>query len=328
MTIIETIQQQLPNKTRKFNAEAIIDFYSISARTGYLPSYRTMQKIFGKHHEVIQQLLIDNKIISISKDAYFTMTDRLGVKSISKIKRRIKYELNTDDIDESTNVYYQKFLDLKNNNLILNKKDLMIINHIEDTISRSTIDGKPLPFNFLKKKKNRIYSNYSCLPKETRTNIHIDNKPTVSLDLTSASLQILSQTNFGYGLDHKLYFDFINSDDFYTDQANKLGLTRDEVKILWNKSIFGEWFSTDKRLIEQYPEFFNILRRYKRKNGYSQLSSLYFKLEYDIMSEIMSISALNKKDYLPLHDCLIVKEEDVSYISKLFIEKKLKFKIN
>lgn len=315
-------------KPLKIDTQAVLDFFGIYTNQNYLPSYRILRLVLGSKYSQILQHLIDHQIISVSDDRYFFYTNRYGEKKGTRLKRKVKYLLPTQNIDITTNSYHRKLQELYQANRITDKKDLLIINAIQSTLERSTLNGQKLDLNYLKKIKDRLYSDYSTLGSETRSQILIDNQKTISIDLTATVLQLLSQTNFGYGFDQKLYFDFMQSTDFWSDQAIILKIPRQEVKELWSKVLFGDWYCIDTRLTSQYPLFFNNVKKFKNKFGYKEMSRFFFHLEWVEMSDIMMNLAINKIDFLPIHDCLIVKVSDCELVSNLFENKNLKFKIN
>jgi len=287
-------------------------------------SYRTMRQIFGskKYEKTISTLLENNDLKLIRASKVFEVEGLGGSRIV--LRTKAKYATKSKVTNINDNPYYQKLMLLLENNKV-SSKDSLIISQIKKTIAVSTIDGKAIDMEYFKKKTHRYYSDYVGLPKETRKKIKIDGKKTISIDLKSSVIQLLSKSKLNGSFDNQLYFDYLYNPDFWLFQSKKLGLTREETKELWVSSIFG--FKQDSRLETLYPIFFQNIKNIKIKFGYKFVSKIYFALEEEIMTEIMTELAINNKYFLPVHDCIIVQENEYGFVSDIFKNYKLKFSI-
>lgn len=286
-------------------------------------SYPVMRSVLGRWEEFKEDLINTNKITKITPELRIKNEFR-GKVIYSVLASKYKYNgEKTVNIEE--NPYYIKLNSDKVRKRI-SGKDLAILDHINKTLSRTTVNGELITNNYLTISKSRIYSDFVQFKKETRKDIKIDNQKTISFDLRSSVIQLFSQTNLGgMGYDHKLFFDFKNNPDFWLFISKKMNKTRDEVKDLFMTALFGNY--VPKEIFSLYPVFFFNLSVLKKKFGYLEASNLYFKLEKNVMGELMETLMLNRIDFLPVHDCLIVKESDYGFVREVFESNNLKYSL-
>jgi hypothetical protein len=90
--------------------------------------------------------------------------------------------------------------------------------------------------------------------------------------------------------------------------------------------VFCDVWQQDTRL-DVIP-FFKSLRGFKYKNGYKFVHYIYQICETRLMDEIYKSLALNKIDFLPMHDSLIFKLSDYGVVTDMVSEiTKVEFKI-
>ena len=308
------------NQKKRKDKEAFINWV-IQENDGKLFSYNTMSKVLGRYENIKEDMIKEGTILrkrmnGFNKVVYGDTVITIFYKSI--------YSSNSKLGDFSNNPYLRKlkvlFKDKK-----LNKKESLIISSIIETMSKTTLEGAPLPLTYIKKKGDRIYYDVTNLKKEERKKIKIDGNKTIGIDLSAAQLQLLSKTNFGFGYDNHLFFLSTNSQDIWGDISKKMGISRDKTKEMFITSINGRYHHPE--VVKLFPTFFHNLYKYKKEHGYKAISQLYFKLENLVMEEIMLNLALNNINFLPIHDCLIIEEKNYSFVSSLFSGLKLKYKI-
>jgi hypothetical protein len=290
----------------------------IQTNKGKMFTYNSIRKTLGRFEDLRDEMINNGELTVITKSRRYE-TQYNG--ELIKIFTKTIYKSSEANIED--NFYVNKLFNLLEKGL-LDKKDTAIVQSIKNTISVSTLDGKPIPLTYSKDKGNRYYSDYISIPKEDRKRIKIDNKKTISIDLSASQLQLLAKTNI-YGFDNDLVFDIMNSKDIWGDISKKMGLSKDETKKLFIESINGRFIH--KNVYDTYPQFFSNLIRYKKEMGYKAVSQLYFKIENSVMSDIMTNLMINKIHFLPVHDCIIVQEEHYSYVTELFNERRLKYKL-
>jgi len=310
----------MKNKIKQQQKEEFIQ-WNISINKGKLFSYSTLNKVLNKFESIRDQMIEDNKISLIRRNSFKIIKNG---DSLLKTQFKAIYHTNIKIKDIKYNPYY-----LKLNKLMelgkLRSDDTLIIKSIKKTLELSTINDQPIETKYLKYKGNRLYYDVTNLPKEERKKIKIDGNKTISFDLSASQLQLLGTMDFGYGYDHRLFFFINSSKDIWGDISKKMGISREKTKEMFIKSINGKFVYPEIRQI--FPQFFFNLDCFKKELGYKAVSELYFQIEKDIMSNIMSELTLNKINYLPIHDCLIVEEKNYSFVSSLFQTQNLKYKI-
>jgi len=310
----------MKNKIKQQQKEEFIQ-WNISINKGKLFSYSTLNKVLNKFESIRDQMIEDNKISLIRRNSFKIIKNG---DSLLKTQFKAIYHTNIKIKDIKYNPYY-----LKLNKLMelgkLRSDDTLIIKSIKKTLELSTINNQPIETKYLKYKGNRLYYDVTNLPKEERKKIKIDGNKTISFDLSASQLQLLGTMDFGYGYDHRLFFFINSSKDIWGDISKKMGISREKTKEMFIKSINGKFVYPEIRQI--FPQFFFNLDCFKKELGYKAVSELYFQIEKDIMSNIMSELTLNKINYLPIHDCLIVEEKNYEIVSNLFKRNNLKYKI-
>ena len=310
----------MKNKIKQQQKEEFIQ-WNISINKGKLFSYSTLNKVLNKFESIRDQMIEDNKISLIRRNSFKVIKNG---DSLLKTQYKAIYHTDTKIKDIKHNPYY-----LKLNKLMelgkLRSNDTLIIKSIKKTLELSTINNQPIETKYLKYKGNRLYYDITNLPKELRKSIKIKGNKTISFDLSASQLQLLGTMDFGYGYDNRLFFFINNSKDIWSDLAKQTNLTREEIKDKFIKSINGKFVYPEIRQI--FPQFFFNLDSFKKELGYKAVSELYFQIEKDIMSNIMSELTINNINYLPIHDCLIVEENNYEIVSNLFKRNNLKYKI-
>ena len=310
----------MKNKIKQQQKEEFIQ-WNISINKGKLFSYSTLNKVLNKFESIRDQMIEDNKISLIRRNSFKVIKNG---DSLLKTQYKAIYHTDTKIKDIKYNPYY-----IKLNKLMelgkLRSNDTLIIKSIKKTLELSTINNQPIETKYLKYKGNRLYYDVTNLPKELRKLIKIRGNKTISFDLSAAQLQLLGTIDFGYGYDNKLFFFIKNSKDIWGDLAKQNCLTREEIKDKFIKSINGRFVYPEIRQI--FPQFFFNLDCFKKELGYKAVSELYFQIEKDIMSNIMTELAINNINFLPIHDCLIVEEKNYEVVSNSFKRNNLKYKI-
>lgn len=310
----------MKNKIKQQQKEEFI-LWNISINKGKLFSYSTLNKVLNKFESIRDEMIEDNKISLIRRNSFKIIKNG---DSLIKTQYKAIYDTNIKIKDIKHNPYYVKLNKLMEFGK-LRSDDTLIIKSIKKTLELSTINNQPIETKYLKYKGNRLYYDVTNLPKELRKLIKIKGNKTISFDLSASQLQLLGTMDFGYGYDNKLFFFVKNSKDIWSELSKQTGLTREEIKDKFIKSINGKFVYPEIRQI--FPQFFFNLDSFKKELGYKAVSELYFQIEKDIMSNIMIELTINNIHYLPIHDCLIIEENNYEIVSNLFKRNNLKYKI-
>lgn len=301
------------NLTKTEKKQHLIDFivYSIS-NFNKIPSYYYLERILGRRPEQkIDELIQSGEIeLTIQKKVYSFKNELTGDKITCSRKREYKTKLVVEDI--KNNFYYNK---LKNMDKNPNKKCKivdMLLNTIAETLQKTTIDGSPVSTDVIFK-KGRFYSEYTNFEKSKRNRLKIDGEETSSIDIKSSVLQLMVKS--GQFNDDKLLND-LNSEDFWSDMATRMGISREELKEDFIKNIFGNY--TEAKYYREYKSFFSKIFNIRSGFGYKMVFNIYQELEWSLMSKIYETMMINGKNFLPMHDCIIVKNSDVKFVEELF----------
>jgi len=286
--------------------------YSIN-KFNKIPSFYYLERVIGRRPNLIINELIQSKVIILTKKQEYLKTFRnktTGNLICETTQREFKTKLVIDDIRD--NFYYQKLKNLKAKPERKCKVVDMILSSVAETLQKTTIDGSPVSTDVIFK-KGRFYSEYTNFEKSKRNRLKIDGEETSSIDIKSSVLQLMVKS--GQFDDEKLLND-LNSEDFWSDMATRMGVSRRKLKKDFIKNIFGK--QTKPKYYREYKSFFSKIFNIRSRHGYKMVYQLYQSLELDLMSEIYKTMILNKKDFLPMHDCIIVKNSDVKFVEELF----------
>jgi hypothetical protein len=273
------------------------------------------------------------EIISIRTKNFY---DKLAQVSNNVISRNLinlysKIELPTQDeiLEEGKRLVKIGYTKKGKKLTIRNKKS---DNHWKDTSKRTFVEDNIELFNYLtsngfmipiigdEKSGGRVVDSFTLMPSWIRNLIKIGGESIVELDYSTLHPNLAKKI---YGGDDKTIT--------HKMVADELGISVSEAKIehlsFFNKrwsqmegsKLFAYYFSKERVMLD------NI---FKDKNNYKNTSMKLFKMEVEIMTEV--ISRLNNKGVyvLYIYDALACKQSDENLVRKIMKEVSNEFGLN
>lgn len=303
---VKKVINEMPfNKTVKINSIKIYASLYLKSHLknsqGYFPISSEYLKSINVRYYKIMDYFIDKKIIDFYKKAYqdekdiFNTIYRKSYNVEKGICARYKFLINTEigdeiDIDMKTNKTNRWYQIIENS---------LIDNGFDIKITRDSF-GRRVHHSAIRDYKKDFKGYYT-------------------IDSISSQPRLLYNYLKDKGIiDNNFNEIFEKEEDFYLETANKLGFdgSKDE-KRLQCKDLFMFWINGDGyvpcfNIHKIYPNVSKFLKSYKRGN-YKNVGSLLQRLESkiwidDILNDIPCEWAL------PVHDSVIVKEEDVDNV--------------
>lgn len=303
-------KQGNPIKNPKINHEQVLEAYSylIHLTKGSL-STRLLRLTFTDKAKTFTQILEDTGYIQLVKP-----TNTIKIKFEDGTTQYVSTPNKYSSIRTIRNIEENRYIKSLWKKLDSRKDEYQwLLDSMSETLSKTTLDGESIGTD-IKYKKGRYYGPHTNIKKEERKNLRIDGKRTLSYDIMSSVFQLLS-INKIEGIE-PITFEELD------DIKLKLQITKCELI----KQIFCNPYLQDVRL-DKWP-FFKSLKSFKYDNGHKMVYYLYQKCETTLMNNIYETLTLNKISYLPLHDCVIIKETDYGVMSDIIREiTNVKFKI-
>jgi hypothetical protein len=307
-------------KNPRIKADEVLQMFAwlLTKQESYSIDVRLLRAVFtDKASQFMSILKSSGAILELSPARHIVIGKENGGTEYYTIPAKygtsfLQLEGNIED-----NSYYKRFVDKVKNNKNFNKyQDILdILDNVTNTLSSSTIDGESISTE-IKYKKGRFYSNYTSFSKEKRQNIKIDNTSTISFDIKSSVIQLLTK-NIIAGIEgQQELIDIINNGgDVYEFFAKKVGKTRDEVK----KDVIKQIFMHPSQMSADYLniEFFKSVQKFKYDNGYKTIYKIYSFLERKLMIDIYNSMIMNNIKFLPMHDAIIVKSTDKEKVNSI-----------
>lgn len=306
-------KQGNPIKNPRINSEQVLEAYSylIEKSKGKLTT-RILRLTFTDKAKDFTNILCQSGFIKQTKKSN-TIKVTYGDGGSEYVSTPNQYTCSYNVSNDITNNRYINTL----YNKLESRKDEYgwLYDIIADTISRTTLDGKNINQEF-KYKKGRYYASYTGENKDVRKRLKIDGKKTLSYDIKSSVFQLLSYNKVD-GIEA------LNiKGDIYEVIGKEFNLSKEEIL----QQVFCDVWQQDKRL--DIIPFFSTLRTFKYNHGYKMVHTIYQILETKLMNDIYTSLALNKIDFLPMHDSLIFKECDYSKVTEMVKSvTKVEFKI-
>lgn len=289
-----------PIKNPRIKYEEVLEAYS------YLITI-----LKGKVSQRILRLAFTDK----SKDFTNILLDTGYIKKLRESNTiSIKFEDGTSKYVSTTNVFSNtkeikkvkenKYIDSLYKKIKVKEEYQWLTEKIEDTLSRTTLDGKQIGTE-IQFNKGRYYGPHSIMSKEIRKRLRIDNEETHSLDIRFSIFQLLSKNNIE-GI--KPISNITLNNDFYKRMERDFGLDKEELL----KQVFCHQSQQVKEL--DIVPFFSSLRDFKIKYGYKFVHYVYQLCETKLMTEIYQLLRMNSIDFLPMHDSVIFKVKDTDRV--------------
>lgn len=303
-----------PIKNPRIQYKQVLEAYSFlinNSRDGKV-STRLLRLAFTDKANTFTKILLQTEYIKLkglSRSIKISLTD----SNDKWLRLSPQYTCSNEVTDIKGNIYIERLI--KKLKQPKNNKYQYILDAISDTLSRTTLNGESIDTNFTYK-KGRYYGAWTTMSKETRKKLRIDNTKTLSYDIKSSVIQLLSYNK----IDGIIPMD--NISDFYGEIESKFGLKKEDII----RNIFCHPKQQDKKL-DYYP-FFLTLRGFKYEFGYKTVHTIYQMLETELMGRIYETLTLNNIDFLPMHDAFIFKQTDYSNVGILLAEiTNVKFKL-
>ena len=287
-----------PIKKPRINYEQVLDAYTYIIQNGEgRVSKRLLRLAFTDKEKDFTEVLKETGYIKELKQSRKVKIELEGGR-VEFISSPTVFSCDKREVSKEDNRYIQSLL----KKLDKRKGEFgWFLENIKDTLSRTTYEGKEVSTD-VKYTKGRYYTDYTSLPKEQRMKLKIDGKKTTSLDIKSAVIQILSK-NYVEGITP-----MVMTDTLYKDIEKETGLDKEGIL----KSIFCHPKQQPKEL-DIYP-FFSSVKNFKYNNGYKFIHYVYQWLETRTMNSIYELLCMNGIDVLPMHDSIIIKEEDTERV--------------
>jgi hypothetical protein len=327
-----------------------------------------LQKILGKDYNKYVNLLISGGYIttdykySVGSSRVYSLTDKVNKKGIKKYDNKYynkSIHILTSQLDSrlsKKDLYLRdKLIEWRNldrikfddNSKVLKKIKKLREENYDAYYSQLYLYEKitdKSQFTFTTDKNgNRIYTNFSNLKKDLRSNIRIDGENIVELDIKNSQFQFLSlylNTKFGlktkdtmdfYDKCHKgiLYDDMVKSirirkkDNtfFDRDDFKRLALNwlyAENIQSLSNNEKSKLYFINQYFKIK-YPTIHNWITQLKStKDGGKLLSHQLQKVEADLMiKKIQYELALKNIACLSTHDSIYVSKSNIKELERI-----------
>ncbi len=173
-------------------------------------------------------------------------------------------------------------------------------------------------------KTGRIFHNFSNIKKEYRKCIlDSEDLPLVDIDISNSQpffLSLILIANNICGNDVELYHELTKQGKLYDYIADKCNQNRSYVKDKIIIMLFGknEWeFLVKKCFIEQFPNVYAVIERYK-ENNQNELALELQRREADFMINTLSPILIEKNiKFLTVHDSLMVSQKDAYYVHNM-----------
>ncbi|MCK9445854.1 hypothetical protein M0Q50_03060 [bacterium] len=244
----------------------------------------------------------------------------------SPIKEEIRKKL-VDDLYH-VQIDYNKSCDWLNNEKECDRIDLQ--KYFMNLMSIESIHGSYLYYQF--DSYGRLHTNFTNLKKYIRNNyLTIDNKQLSEYDIKNSQpffLGIFIKKTMGQNItdNMKYYFDVVKNGliyDMILDKHPELYKTRDEVKVMIYKVIFGK--NIDNKIESKifkgiFPDIYKFMKEYKKDN-YKELSHKLQRLESDFIFGNI-ISKIHEKfpniRLFTVHDSIIFPTEYKEEVGLIF----------
>lgn len=300
-TQVKTAINEMPyNITVKKNAIKIYAALYMKAYLknshGYFPVSSTYLQSINKRYNNILNYFIEKNIIDYYKKAYQDENDifnTIYTKSYNKelgICAKYKFLVDIENGDEIN-------VDMVSN------KEYRWYDIIENSLIQSGLEVKIKRDNFGRRVHHSGIRNYK-----------LDFRGYYTIDSICSQPRLLYLHLKEKGIVDELYNDIFDNDkDFYSEVTYKLNLeSREEAKDLFMFWINGNGYVPNFNIHQLFPVVSTFLKKQKKGN-YKNAGSLLQRIESkiwidDILNNIPADFAL------PVHDSVIVKEEDVDRV--------------
>lgn len=261
-------------------------------------------------------------------------TTEIGSKITNKMITR---ELNKETITKPL-VYWLKVATNKNSSLIKfndkfyieDEKGFIERKRIELEISYTYAIERIKNGNYYANRNdtnNRLDYNMTGLKKELFPYIILDGEKTKEIDIANAQFALLSNIP-GWNLDDK-FIEVAQNGTLYEYIAEKIAMTRDDVKKYMIVAAFGEPEYQPKELNNLFPNTMKSIVDFKNEFGYEQFSIMLQNAESNLMIDgVYNLLYKNNIKVLPVHDSMRVKSSDADMVKDMmenfFIKKEFK----
>ena len=263
------------------------------------------------------------------------------VKEYTGLYRKLKDNLSIISIDYGSAI---KFCNdaLKNKLVLRPKKDLFVWNmdrKMNDKIYSCWItainaihDGE-YNFNVDLKGTGRVFNFLSCLPKELRGFVRINNKPIIELDIANCQpllfVSLLDEVKDNQ--DVVFYKELCEAGEFY-NFVRKLLIANDCEAInekTFKVDFFAKiFFSTEKKnykwrqiFDKEFPSVSLMVSKLK-KDDYKDLACMLCRVESDLMINKVSRTLIdyNIYEFFTIHDAIYTTADNVEVVKKVVTE--------
>ena len=298
-----------PIKSPRINYEQVLETYSylITKMKGKV-SQRVLRLAFTDKAKDFTNVLLDDGFIKLKKQSStIKIKFEDGSKQYVSTPNIFEIDRTISDTKMSNTIQENRYLNSLYNKIKTKEEYQWLTEVIEDTLSRTTLDGESIGTD-IKYKRGRYYGPYSQMSKNDRRRLKIGGEKTKSLDIKFSIFQLLSKNKIE-GISRNYDIDLY--DDFYGAMKNDFGLDKEELL----KQVFCHQRQQLRDM--DISNFWYSLRTFKEKYGYKMVHYIYQLCETKLMTDIYQMLRMNSIEFLPMHDSVIFKESDLDRVLQI-----------
>jgi hypothetical protein len=284
-------------------------------KTGKLPSIPTLKQTLGRFDIILKDMISNNEISIVSESKYFKTNNEITGKSIEFKTKRV-YKINNQYNPTVNNPYTEKLKNICLENRLKKSDKIvgMLLDNISSTLQNTKLGDKTIS-DEVKYKKGRFYTEVSNLPKEDRLKLKIDGEPIASIDIKASTIQLLLKS--GVIKDNELLIE-VQNPKFWDNLSAEFGVEKNRIKKRFISMVNGEHI--DYYLYKRFKNFFSTIISIKSNYGYKTMSRLYNTIENQVMTTVYEKCVLNNIKFIPMHDEIIVKYNNLDTVKSYFDE--------
>lgn len=155
----------------------------------------------------------------------------------------------------------------------------------------------------------RIHTNVTGLKKKSRAALRIDGEPLMEIDMVNCQPFLLARMGR-----EESFMKMCNDGIIYDHLASKLGMTRDDTKELYFKTIYGRVQYADPKMrsifAQEFPQTWATIVQAKKEN-HANLAVQLQREEVAMMEVVWADLARASIPFLTIHDAILVKLGDL-----------------
>ncbi|MHB8259714.1 MAG: hypothetical protein ACYDCN_07345 [Bacteroidia bacterium] len=320
---VNSFQNNLIIKRRRLKVEeperlldyfiAIFQFHKTTETRLYS---KLLRPVIGRNYKEIMDALIKGGLISKSKNFISGIMSNSYKLNVIPDRQSISYRniylerlldpskiYSEDSINQAKNVLIAKYKEwIKDTKLELNKSEYNALSSDQkryiDNINNNNFWIKTDKFNA------RIFTPVSCLKKELRKKIKIDNEETCEVDIMGSFCQMIYKMQYAFNAD-KNFRKCVEKGDVYSYLAKKLHITREQAKNYFNASLNAKidgW--QHPYIVKLFPNLFEKVNSLRHSYGHGIISMILQRKEaisvFKIATELMELGI----KHFTVHDYL------------------------